>query len=79
MQTAISGNTAALEKLNGGAEVSGSVLSMINAEIAKLVIPEADGTSIVDTDGVFSVGAVSTDKLVQGEQELVLMGGSASV
>lgn len=79
MQTAISGNTAALEKLNGGAEVSGSVLSMINAEIAKLVIPEADGISIVDTDGVFSVGVVSTDKLVQGEQELVLMGGSASV
>ena len=79
MQKGISDNTAALEKLNGGAEVSGSVLSMINAEIAKLVIPEADGTSIVDTDGVFSVGAVSTDKLVQGEQELVLMGGSASV
>lgn len=79
MQTAISGNTAALEKLNGGAEVSGSVLSMINAEIAKLVIPEADGTSIVDTDGVFSVGVVSTDKLEQGKQELVLMGGSASV
>lgn len=79
MQESISNNTAAITTLNGDANTSGSVLSMINAEIAKLVIPEADGTSIEDNDGVFSVKAVSTDLLTQGSNELVLNGGSATV
>ena len=38
----------------------------------------ADGTTIESTNNVFSVKAVSTDTLVQGELELVLNGGSAS-
>lgn len=40
---------------------------------------KADGTSIVNNEGTFSVGAVSTDKLVQGTMTLVLNGGSAEV
>ena len=39
---------------------------------------KADGTSIVDNEGTFSVGAVSTDKLVNGEMTLVLNGGNAT-
>ena len=79
MQGQIAENAANIVVLNGGADVAGSVLSIVNAEIAKLTIPVADGTSIVDTYGTLSVGQVSTDKLVQGSEELVLMGGSAIV
>ena len=38
----------------------------------------ADGTTIESTNNVFSVKAVSTDILVQGELELVLNGGNAT-
>lgn len=40
---------------------------------------KADGTSIVNNEGTFSVGAVSTDNLVQGNMTLVLNGGDAQV
>lgn len=40
---------------------------------------KADGTSIVNNEGTFSVGAVSTDNLVQGTKTLVLNGGDAGV
>jgi hypothetical protein len=40
---------------------------------------KADGTSIVNNEGTFSVGAVSTDNLVQGKFTLVLNGGDAEV
>lgn len=39
---------------------------------------KADGTSIINNEGTFSVGAVSTDKLVNGEMTLVLNGGNAT-
>jgi hypothetical protein len=38
---------------------------------------KADGLSIVNNDGTFSVNQVSTDTLVQGDLELVLCGGKA--
>ena len=38
---------------------------------------KADGLSIVNNNGVFSVNTVSTDMLQQGELELVLCGGKA--
>ena len=40
---------------------------------------KADGVSIVNNEGTFSVGAVSTDNLVQGKFTLVLNGGDAEV
>ena len=40
---------------------------------------KADGTSIVNNEGTFSIGAVSTDNLVQGKMTLVLNGGDAEV
>ena len=42
-------------------------------------VVKADGTSIVNNEGTFSVGAVSTDNLVQGTMTLVLNGGDAKV
>ena len=40
---------------------------------------KADGTSIINNAGTFSVGAVSTDNLVQGSMILVLNGGDSGV
>ena len=40
---------------------------------------KADGVSIQNTDGTFSVKAVSTDLLVQGNYELILNGGNADL
>ena len=40
---------------------------------------KADGVSIQNTDGTFSVKAVSTDLLVQGEFDLILNGGNADL
>lgn len=40
---------------------------------------KADGTSIENKDGTFSVKAVSTDVLVQGKDTLILNGGNASL
>lgn len=48
------------------------------ATAAALGLVKVDNTSIaVDTEGVISVKAVSTDKLVQGTEELILNGGNA--
>ena len=42
-----------------------------------LGLVRADNVSIVNNEGVLSVGAVSTDLLTQGTQEFILNGGSA--
>ena len=48
------------------------------ATAAALGLVKVDNTSIaVDTEGVISVKAVSTDKLVQGTEEFILNGGNA--
>lgn len=48
------------------------------ATAAALGLVKVDNTSIaVDTEGVISVKAVSTDKLVQGTEEFILNGGKA--
>lgn len=78
LQKDVADNKSAISILNGDANTAGSVLAIVNTEIAKLVIPEADGTTIVNENGVFSVGEISTDQLVQGLRELVLVGGTAS-
>lgn len=44
---------------------------------AEDIMVKADGTTIQNTDGTFSVKAVSTDLLTQGAEELVLYGGKA--
>lgn len=38
---------------------------------------KADGLSIINNNGTFSVGAVSTDMLAQGTEELILCGGDS--
>ena len=68
-------------KLNGAAIVPAadkSVNIAIPAATAEaLGLVKVDGESIVATDGVISVNAISTDKLVQGSDTLIMDGGNA--
>lgn len=79
-------NVSALAVLNGDAE--GSVNKKIADAIAAIpAIPAATASALglvkvgetlsVDAEGTINVSKVSTDCLVQGKDELVLMGGSA--
>lgn len=65
-------NTAKLLGINS------TVNDAINAAIDALVIPKASAEVTVDNDGSLGIGKVSTDKLVQGVNTLVLDGGSAA-
>lgn len=82
----IQGNTNLINTLNGDGE--GSVNKKISDAIAAIPsIPAATTSALglvkvgetisVDGEGTINVAKVSTDVLVQGENELVLMGGSA--
>lgn len=68
-------------KLNGAAiapSADKSVNIAIPAATAEaLGLVKVDGESIVATDGVISVNAISTDKLVQGSDTLIMDGGNA--
>ena len=85
---AIRANKEALDVLNGTGE--GSVQKIVNDAIE--AIPEvplatalvaglvkASGEVNVAEDGTMSIGTMSTDKLVQGTNTLVLNGGNAAV
>ena len=82
----IQGNTDLINTLNGDGE--GSVNKKISDAIAAIpAIPAATASTLglvkvgetvsIDEEGTINVSKVSTDILVQGEQELVLNGGSA--
>ena len=84
----IQANTKAIETLNGTG--AGSVKKTVDDAIAAIPkTPVATGTVAgivkesnevtVTADGVMGIGQVSTDKLVQGNDTLVLNGGNASV
>nr|DAF55382.1 MAG TPA: tail repeat-like protein [virus sp. ctoC338] len=68
-------------KLNGTAiapAADKSVNIAIPAATAEVLgLVKVDGDSIVTSDGVISVGVVSTDKLVQGSDTLIMDGGNA--
>ena len=58
--------------------VTEKAVTLPAATAAALGLVKVDNTSIaVDTEGTISVKAVSTDKLVQGTEELILNGGHA--
>lgn len=82
---AIEDNTEAIAVLNGTGE--GSVKKTVDDAIAAIPfatalqagIVKASDEVTVGADGVMGIGKVSTDKLVQGINELVLNGGTAGV
>ena len=91
MQTDIANNTAAITKLNGGADVEGSVLSMIAANapviatvekagVVKAVASTVENGVAIAADGTMSVNNIKVNNLSQTEGEyLVLDGGNAGV
>jgi predicted nucleic acid-binding Zn-ribbon protein len=80
----ISANTTAIEVLNGTG--AGSVKKTVEDAIADIPYATAAAAGLVKTsdevyttaEGYMQLGAVSTDKLTQGSQTLVLLGGSAT-
>jgi hypothetical protein len=54
-------------------------IEALSANVAKIVQPKSSNEITVATDGTLGLGIVSTDKLTQGNDILVLYGGSASV
>lgn len=77
MLASINANTDNIEALTQRITNNENSLSnTIETAIANAMV-KADGTSIKNTNGTFSVAAVSTDLLTQGKLELVLNGGSA--
>jgi hypothetical protein len=83
MSAAIAENKAAIAVLNGDAE--GSVNKKITDAIKAIPVAtdaiagivKASDEIAVATDGKMSITKVSTDILVQGNEELVLNGGTA--
>ena len=82
----VNANTAAIEKLNGDVNTSGSVQKIVADAIGAIPIAttsvagkvKASSEISVATDGTMSISSVSTDALVQGNSTLVLNGGSAT-
>ena len=83
----VEANTDAIEELKGDETTDGSVRKTVKDAIA--AIPVATATTLglvkasneveVSSTGVMTLGAVSTDKLVQGLNTLILNGGSANI
>lgn len=84
----VNANTKAINTLNGDATVEGSVAQKIAKAISE--IPEVPLATMIQagivkgseevtvTNGVLGLGNVSTDKLVQGTETLVLHGGTSA-
>jgi hypothetical protein len=87
-------NTEAIEILNGDTNTEGSIQKIVADAIAKLSVDtdqlpiatavkagavKASDEILVAEDGTMELGVVSTDKLEQGNDTLVLNGGSAQV
>lgn len=84
----VNANKAAIDKLNGAGE--GSVQKIVADAIAAIPatpiatsttagIVKASAEVTVAQDGTMGVGYISTDKLIQGSDTLVLSGGNAGV
>ena len=80
-------NTAAIAAINdedsgilatAQAYTNAAIAGLPKATVDTFGLVKADGVSIASNNGVFSVKAVSTDLLTQGDNELVLNGGSAT-
>lgn len=59
--------------------INGTVVETIQEAINAIVLPKSSEEITVEEDGELTIRAVSTDKLVQGEEVLVLDGGSPVV
>lgn len=83
VETSARTNADAIATLIGSDEgsvdkkISDAISAIPTATIERLGLVKASETISVDADGTLNVAKVSTDLLVQGENELVLRGGSA--
>jgi hypothetical protein len=79
MSKAITANTTAIGTKAEGDNAATGLYKYTDDSIAALLVKNVDNTTLqLDKDGVASVKAVSTDLLVQGNNELILSAGNAS-
>lgn len=62
----------------GDKTVTAYVTDYVSGEVEKIVTPKASTEVTVATDGTLGIGEVSTDKIVNGTELLILYGGSAT-
>jgi hypothetical protein len=62
----------------GDKTVTGYVTDYVSGEVGKIVTPKASTEVTVATDGTLGIGTLSTDKIVNGTEILVLYGGSST-
>ena len=80
---AVAGNTSALATLNGTGDgsvkkaIDDAILALPAATASALGLVKASAEITVAEDGTMGIGQVSTDKLVMGDNTLVLNGGTA--
>ncbi len=85
----IQANTEAIAKLNGDAETEGSIQKIVADAIAAIpatpiatdlvagIVKASEEVNVL-ADGTMALGVISTDKLVNGSDTLVLNGGNAA-
>lgn len=76
----VNAHTSILAGIGEGNEhktVTAYVADYVSDQLATIVQPKASAEVTVATDGTLGLGEVSTDKLVQGTEELVLFGGNS--
>ena len=81
LATWINGHGATVDGLIAGINDNAKAIETLSNGIPNAIesaMVKADGTTIENIDGTFSVKSVSTDMLTQGEMTLVLNGGSAA-
>ena len=61
------------------AGIDTTVKGYVDSAISALVMPKASTEVTIAEDGTLGLGQVSTDKLVQGQETLVLFGGDATI
>lgn len=76
--TNVGNNATAIEKNVADISANTTAIDAINDAIAALIQPKASNEITVGADGTLCIGEVSTDKLVQGNDVLVLNGGNAT-
>lgn len=75
--TAVAGIITRLDGHDASIQKNIADITSINNALAALIQPKASDEISVAEDGTLGINAVSTDKLVQGEQTLVLDGGTS--
>jgi hypothetical protein len=75
----VDGHTTAIQKNAEDIVAINKTIAGVKTDIAAIIQPKASTEISVGTDGTLGINEISTDKLVQGSDTLILRGGNAEV